>query len=123
MVFRGGEVVRLEEGGPVVGLFRAGVYKQGIIQMQRGDVLVGFTDGVSEAMNANDEEFEEERLIETVRACRGLPATEIIDRLMSAADAFAAGAPQHDDTTLVVVRVLGSRLAKKTVLLPTHRRR
>ena len=68
--------------------------------------MVLFTDGVSESMNVRDEEWGEERLIETVAACSGLPARDTIARIMQSADAFAAGAPQSDDMTLVVLRVL-----------------
>lgn len=105
MVFRGDQVLRLEEGGPVVGLFGPAQYAQGSIRLQSGDTLVLFTDGVSEAMNNEDEEFDEPRLMEAVRAARDLPAAEIIDRVLGACDVFAAGAPQHDDMTLVVARV------------------
>lgn len=105
MVFRGDEVIRLEEGGPVIGLFGPARYKQSAIQLHPGDTLVLFTDGVSEAMNNDDEEFDEPRLIEAVLSGEGLSASELIDRVMKACDDFAAGAPQHDDMTLVVARV------------------
>jgi len=105
MVFRGGDVLRLEEGGPVVGLFGPAQYCQGAVTLQPGDTMVLFTDGVSEAMNDADEEFDEPRLIEAVRSGAGLKATELIDHVMVECDAFVAGAPQHDDMTLVVVKV------------------
>lgn len=69
-------------------------------------MLVGFTDGISEAMNTQEEEWGEDQLIEAVRARPNLCAAEMISYLMSAADAFAAGAKQHDDMTVVVVRVI-----------------
>jgi sigma-B regulation protein RsbU (phosphoserine phosphatase) len=105
MIFRGNEVLRLEDGGPVIGLFGPAQYTQSSIQLQSGDTMVLFTDGVSEAMNNEDEEFDEPRLMEAVRASSGLTAAGIIDRVMAACDEFAAGAPQHDDMTLVVARV------------------
>ena len=73
-----------------------------------GDVLVAYTDGISEAMNAADEEWGEERLMDAVRPNRAVTARALIDRLMTSADAFVAGAPQHDDMTLVVVRATGA---------------
>lgn len=106
MVLRGSEVIRLEAGGPVVGLFAAGRYSQAEIELNAGDVVVGFTDGISEAMNAAEDEFGEERLIPVVQQNRNRPAAEIIDCLFAAADEFAAGAPQHDDMTAVVLKVL-----------------
>jgi len=106
MVFRNGDVLRLEDGGPVVGLFKAARYSQAKLELAAGDVLLLYTDGISEAMNAADEEWGEERMIEAVRACQSRPALEMIDDLMGAADAFVAGAPQHDDMTIMVVKVL-----------------
>jgi phosphoserine phosphatase RsbU/P len=100
-----GTVLRLDTGGPVIGLMEDCAYCQGRIALEPGDLLIGFTDGVSEAMNRDDEEWGEERLIDAIRAHRSVPARALIERLMSAADAFVSGAPQHDDMTLVVVRV------------------
>ena len=58
-------------------------------------------------MNPDEEEWGEERMAETVRTtCLGLHPKEVVARLMSAADGFAHGAKQHDDMTLVVVRVV-----------------
>ncbi len=74
--------------------------------LARGDVLMAFADGISEAMSPADEEWGEDRLIESVKVCEGLSAADMIARIMSAADAFAAGAKQHDDMTLVILRVI-----------------
>jgi sigma-B regulation protein RsbU (phosphoserine phosphatase) len=106
MVVRGEQVLRLEDGGPVVGLFRAARYDQGTFVVERGDLLVGFTDGISEAMNAADDEWGEEELARFLQSKVGLTARELIPEIVQAADAFAAGAPQHDDMTLIVVRFL-----------------
>ncbi len=105
LILRGSEVIRLEDGGPVVGLFRQAVYRQGTIELQPGDVLVGFTDGVSEAMNSSEEEWGEDALIQTVVQCALLPPEKIMEALLREADRFSAGAPQHDDMTLVVATV------------------
>jgi sigma-B regulation protein RsbU (phosphoserine phosphatase) len=104
MVFRGGEVFTLDEGGPPVGLFGPARYQQAECQLQAGDVVVMFTDGISECMNAAEDQFGEDRIAEVVRACRDLGSKEMIARLMSACDTFAAGAPQHDDMTVVVAK-------------------
>ena len=100
-----GTVLRLDTGGPVIGLMEECAYCQGHVALEPGDLLIGFTDGVSEAMNRDDEEWGEERLIDAIRVHHTVPARALIDRLMSAADSFVSGAPQHDDMTLVVVRV------------------
>lgn len=99
------EILRLDVGGMVVGLIGESPYEQGEIQLESGDLLNAFTDGVSEAMNSDNEEFGENRLIETAKQCQAKNSVDIIQSLMQAADAFAAGAPQHDDMTLVVARV------------------
>lgn len=99
------QIFRLETGGPVVGLFRQG-YQQASFSLELGDLAVLFTDGVSESMNARDEEWGEDRLIEFAQNCHGLPALDVMTRILAAAEAFAAGAPQHDDMTLVVLSVV-----------------
>ena len=106
MVFRqSGAVVRLDVGGPVIGLIEHCCYSQGSVVLEAGDVLVAFTDGISEAMNATDEEWGEERLVDAVLPARSLPARHVIERIMLEADTFVAGARQYDDMTIVVVRL------------------
>ena len=100
------EVLRLEAGGVVVGLLPDFPYQQESVTLERGDLLVGFTDGISEAMNPAEEEWGEERMIEALKTCDQLRAAEIIERIVKAADEFAAGAKQHDDMTLVIVRIV-----------------
>jgi sigma-B regulation protein RsbU (phosphoserine phosphatase) len=101
------QVYRLEAGGgPVIGLFRDSRYEQGSFALQPGDLLVLFTDGISESMNNDDEEWGEERLIDFAKTCCGLTAVDAMSRIMTAAQTFADGAPQHDDMTVVVLRVL-----------------
>jgi sigma-B regulation protein RsbU (phosphoserine phosphatase) len=99
------QVFRLETGGPVIGLLSQS-YQQDSFSLIPGDLVVLFTDGVSESMNGRDEEWGETRLIECAKSCHRLPAFEVMNRIFAAAEAFAAGAPQHDDMTLVVLRVL-----------------
>jgi phosphoserine phosphatase RsbU/P len=98
------KICRLETGGTVVGLLATFPYEQAAVTIVPGDILIAFTDGISEAMNAAGEEWGEVRLIETIKGGAGLNPAEIIARIMQAADAFVAGAKQHDDMTLVVLR-------------------
>jgi sigma-B regulation protein RsbU (phosphoserine phosphatase) len=104
MILRGNEILRLDAGGPVVGLFRPGRYTQGSIRIEPCDVLVGFTDGISEAMNAADEEWGEDAMAAFLWSVRDLSARQMIPKILEAADAFAAGHPQHDDMTVIVIR-------------------
>ena len=66
----------------------------------------GYTDGINQAINAVDEEWGEERFMDAVRPNRAVSARTLIDRLTTAAHRSAAGAPQHDDMTLLVVRAI-----------------
>ncbi|HMF78298.1 MAG TPA: SpoIIE family protein phosphatase [Bryobacteraceae bacterium] len=97
--------LRLDEGGTVVGLFPDFPYRDAQVQLEAGDVLVAFTDGISEAMNRREEEFDEERLMRTLSACGARTAADIITYVLNDVDGFTAGAKQHDDMTLVVVRL------------------
>ncbi len=97
-------VVRLEPGGTVVGLLEDAQYVQGSVRLSPGDVLVLFTDGISEAMNLDDEEWGEDRLLQSIQISRGASADELLKHLFEAATRFAGAAPQHDDMTLVVLR-------------------
>ena len=98
-------VLRLGDGGPVIGLLAGAVYREQILHLLSGDILLAFTDGISEAMNASEDDWGEDRMIAEAQAHADLSAEELLQRLFRAADAFAAGAPQHDDMTLVVLRL------------------
>lgn len=69
-----------------------------------GELLVGFTDGITEAMSTSGELFGEERLLATLQANAELPPAELVQAVVAAVDAHAGGAPQADDMTLLVVR-------------------
>lgn len=97
---------RLDQaGGTVVGLLPEFDYQQAAVSLAPGDLLVIYTDGFSEAMSPALEEWGDKRLLEAVASCDGLPSKDVITRVISAADAFASGAPQSDDMTLVVLRI------------------
>jgi serine phosphatase RsbU (regulator of sigma subunit) len=98
-------VFRLGDGGPVIGLLAGAVYKEQILRLLPGDILLAFTDGISEAMNASEDEWGEDRMIAEAQAHADLSAADLLQQLFRAADAFAAGAPQHDDMTLVVLQI------------------
>jgi serine phosphatase RsbU (regulator of sigma subunit)/dihydrofolate reductase len=98
-------VFRLGDGGPVIGLLAGALYKEQILHLIPGDILLAFTDGISEAMNASEDEWGEDRMIAEAQAHADLNAEELLQRLFRAADVFAAGAPQHDDMTIVVLRL------------------
>jgi sigma-B regulation protein RsbU (phosphoserine phosphatase) len=97
-------VARLTKGGTVVGLFDAAAYDEEERRMEHGDLLVIFSDGVSEAMSATDDEFGDDRLIDAVVAAGRDSAQAVVDNLLESLKAFTHGAPQSDDVTVVVVR-------------------
>ncbi|HLJ45500.1 MAG TPA: PP2C family protein-serine/threonine phosphatase [Bryobacteraceae bacterium] len=103
---RGGscEVLRLDIGGSVVGLLPQR-YQRGVFSHEPGDLVILFTDGVSESMNVRYEDWGEESMIAFAQTCHGLTAQEVMRRILAAAQSFAAGNAQHDDMTLVVLRV------------------
>jgi sigma-B regulation protein RsbU (phosphoserine phosphatase) len=105
MLFKqSGAVVRLDVGGPVVGLIAGCAYRQGCVTLDAGDLLIAFTDGISEAMNGDMDEWGEERLIAAVLTDPTRAPRPLIDHIMREADGFVSEAPQHDDMTVAIVR-------------------
>ncbi len=98
-------VVRLDRGGTVVGLIDNMTYEQGAEYMNTGDILIAYSDGVTEPENEFGE-FGEERLIEVVRRHRHLPLDAISEQVMQALRSWIGGQEQPDDITLVLARQL-----------------
>jgi serine phosphatase RsbU (regulator of sigma subunit) len=95
-----GEVEQLEAGGPVLGILPLMRFTEASARMAPGDVLVMYSDGVTEATNAAGDEFGEERLLETARNA-GRDAQGIVDAVHGAVREFSAGQPAADDITVV----------------------
>ena len=98
-------IQELSTGGAVIGLFPQMAYEEATIDLRPGDVLVAFTDGVTEAMNASEEEFGEERLKELLRQIVHLPVDEISATISDALKNWIKDAAQYDDLTFVVMKV------------------
>ncbi len=109
-----GSVRFLEEGGAVLGPVAQATYERGFVRMEPGDILVLYTDGLTEARSPGSpehplgEEFGVERLVETVAACRGQSAASIGERLFAEVRTFTGGAPPQDDRTVVVITRTGA---------------
>jgi sigma-B regulation protein RsbU (phosphoserine phosphatase) len=102
----GGELERLETGGLLLGVMSGADYDSGRVELAEGDTLAIFTDGATEAMNPDDEEFGEARLAESLRAHRDVSAEGLLDAVFEDVRAFAGTpAPLSDDLTMVVLRV------------------
>ena len=99
-----GTVERLAVTAPVVGLFQPWRCEVSEVALAPGDLLVAFTDGVSEATSAGDEEFGEERLISLLRQQDGVCADQVLDRVVRAVQQHGGPAAQFDDLTLIVAR-------------------
>ena len=96
---------RLGATGTAIGLMPDAPFAHASADLGHGDTLVLFTDGVTEAMNGNAEEFGDERLVRLVTDHRTLAPSELETLIMDEVDAFSGNTPQHDDMTLVVARV------------------
>lgn len=102
-----GSVERLGLGGPVLGVIPTAEYGQGQVSIMAGDRLVLFTDGLTEARSAADEEFGEERLLDMIIAHRTCSAPALQARLADAVVAFTGGHLQDDATLIVLAADLG----------------
>ncbi len=96
------QTIRLDTGGPPVGLLPKCEYESSFIDLLAGDRIVLFTDGISETMNIQDDEWGEAKMIETIRNAWDASPEAMVERIFREADGFAGGAPQHDDMTIVV---------------------
>lgn len=104
VLHRDGSHERLREGGLVLGVFANQSFKSGTVQLQSGDRMVLYTDGVTEASNSEDEEFGEERVLQVLQQDPTQTAMEIQKNILQAAAQFSRG-PWQDDATLLVVAV------------------
>jgi len=98
-----GSIRRLECGGTVVGLFDSRSYEEGSVELRRGELLLAYTDGVTEPEN-DFGEFGERRLIDLLRENRDLPLPRISEIVTAAVDDWIGANEQPDDITLVLAR-------------------
>jgi sigma-B regulation protein RsbU (phosphoserine phosphatase) len=107
IVSASGAVRRLECGGPIVGLFEGASFDEETVVLSRGDWLVVFSDGVSEALSADDEEYGEGRIVDVIRRHRDVSPQQMLEALFTDVRNFAKGAAQSDDITALVLRYGG----------------
>jgi sigma-B regulation protein RsbU (phosphoserine phosphatase) len=99
------EVDSLKDGGLLLGVFEAPLYDEGEYQLNPGDVVVMYTDGIVEAMNDKDEMYGYEQFCEFVHGIKTKKADEIKEDILEEMRRFMGEAPQYDDLTLIVVKV------------------
>jgi len=102
-----GSLVCLDTGGPVLGLLPAATYAHAEVHLQPGDLVVIYSDGVTEARSTANEEFGRDRLMAALAGMHGEPPEVILERLMAAVRDFSGNGPQLDDITAMVVRHRG----------------
>ena len=101
-----GENVYLREGGIVVGVFPKVSYDRGYIRLDRGDILVSCTDGITEAMDVHGNEYGLERLVDAVRQERHAPAQKIVETVLTEVDRYSRGGLHEDDRVISILKVL-----------------
>lgn len=106
---------RLSTGGPVLGLLPGARYRRGTAWLEPGDTLVLYSDGIVEASDGSDNQFEEERLIAAIDAAPGDAADAIRDRVLKSVRAFSSRKDLEDDQTLLVMRFAGTGVAERVL--------
>jgi sigma-B regulation protein RsbU (phosphoserine phosphatase) len=103
-LIRDGQSSRFDVNGTIVGCFPQVAYEESSVRLEPGDLVLGFTDGISELENAFGEMFGEDRLIELVAKNAHLSEQKIIDLIVEAAREWCGSHEMQDDLTLLVVR-------------------
>ncbi len=100
-----GTIEYLTEGGIALGMFPNSTYEERSIPLHKGEIIVFYTDGTTEAMNKNREEFGVKRLEDILRTNNSLPARALQDKIIDRINQFTSG-QQSDDLTMMVIKVL-----------------
>jgi len=100
------KVVELPAGGLSLGFFPDCAYEMGEAQLKAGDILILFTDGITERANEKGEEFKEEKLMKLIEKNKKLSAQEMLDKALDTIEEFACQEAQQDDMTLVIIKKL-----------------
>jgi serine phosphatase RsbU (regulator of sigma subunit) len=104
VIMRAGALDRLPPGSMALGIMPEAAFTEQRVDLSKGDVLIAYSDGVSEAMDSSGDFFGDERLSAAIRDAAGEPAGVIGTRLLRAVHAFVGDAPRHDDVSLMVLR-------------------
>jgi serine phosphatase RsbU (regulator of sigma subunit) len=97
-------VEQLEKGGPMLGALQEAAYDSGSVRLNPGDMLLAYSDGVTECRNSEDEEFEMKRLSAAANALGGASANQVLFSTLGAVLDFADACSPEDDLTLLVIR-------------------
>lgn len=106
LLIRDGVITKLKKGGMILGVMETMLpYQSELTELKTDDVIILFTDGVTEAMSMNEEEFSDEKLEELTLSLCHLSSQEIINRIYDEVKIYTKGAEQSDDITLMVIKV------------------
>jgi sigma-B regulation protein RsbU (phosphoserine phosphatase) len=112
LIMRSGKSVdRLEEGGPMLGALEEASYNCGAVYLNPGDMLIAYSDGLTECRNRDDQEFEIGRLSAAVESYNGATANQVLFSTLATVLDFADQCPPGDDLTLLVIRRCETKLA------------
>jgi sigma-B regulation protein RsbU (phosphoserine phosphatase) len=106
LLLRAGEATLLEVTGTVVGLFPAMRYEEQTVELRANDLLIAYTDGITEPENAYGEEFGSERLVETALRYQNSEPKEMVAKIMEAVTHWSTAPELPDDMTVVIARGL-----------------
>ena len=106
LIREGADPLALSEGGTVIGLFEDMRYERGQQALQTGDLLLLCTDGITESMNAKEEEYGSDRLVRMARQSRTEEAQQIVDRIGADVGEFSRHGTLHDDKVMMVIKVV-----------------
>jgi len=102
--FTEGKLNKLSKGGILLGAFPDSQYEQDKPTMRNGDLLVLFSDGITEAMNEENQEFSEEKLLEVINNNKDAKPELLIDKIISEVEKHSGLTPQSDDMTLMIIK-------------------
>ncbi|HTO94268.1 MAG TPA: PP2C family protein-serine/threonine phosphatase, partial [Bacteroidota bacterium] len=104
LVIRNDAVRRLEKGGPALGLIDRAEFTEQVVDLEAGEILLMYSDGLIETQSAAGEFFGEERLSALLKGSCSSGAADLGERLVAACDSFQGYAPAHDDLSLVILQ-------------------
>ena len=99
-------VVMLKPTGAAIGLVEEAEFEEAVIDLQKGDLIVLYTDGVTEAMNKQNQQFGRERLETLIRRAERMPVKDVIQEIKLSLEEFSGGRALADDTTIVIGRIV-----------------
>ncbi len=107
ILLHGNEVKELSRGAPALGLMKTSKFQEQEIELSPGDLLLTYSDGVTEARNDWDEFFGDQRLISIIGKSAGISPEKVGEKILAEVDMFVGDAPRSDDLSLVIIKRWG----------------